>query len=177
MCGKYFLFVSLILGVQSTPFNITSPPITDWGEWGSFTRCPSGTYVQGFQLKTQSFQGPFTDDTAVNALRLFCGDPFNTSTPVITSQQGDLGSWGSTYSCYPGYINGFQLRVEPYLGNSDDTATNNLRAFCSNGPDPNYYVEGDGLNFGTWGEVRRCFTDQAICGLQTQVEACQSTSK
>lgn len=179
---NFVLGLSLLLALfgglaNSTSLNITSPPITDWGVWGRFERCPNGTYVQGFQLRTQKFQGPFVDDTAVNSIRLYCGEPFNPNTPAITSGQGNLGDWGSVYSCYPGFINGFQLRVEPNLNSGDDTATNNLRVFCSNQGDPNQYIEGDGLSFGIWGETRRCFSDQAFCGLQTQIENCDTASK
>lgn len=169
------LLLTIVTGGIAENFNITSPPVTDWGTWGQFQKCPLGTRAQGFQLLTQRFQGPLTDDTALNGVRLYCGDPFNQSTHAITSKIGDFGNWGSTYSCFPGNINGFQLRVEPYLGSGDDTATNNMRVFCSG--DPNNYVEGDGLGFGLWGESRRCFSDQGVCGLQTQVEDCNTTGK
>ncbi|ODM92210.1 Vitelline membrane outer layer protein 1 [Orchesella cincta] len=176
MASQLYIFVlfAFVSSAYSESLNITSPPVTNWGTWGAFERCPEGKAAQGFQLRTQPFQGVFGDDTAVNGLRLFCGDPFNQTTPTLTSNAGSTGNWGSTYSCYPGFVNGFQLRVETYQGSGDDTATNNMRIFCSNAADPNQYIEGDGLNFGIWGETRRCFSTQAIAGLQTQVEDCDS---
>ncbi|CAL8129059.1 unnamed protein product [Orchesella dallaii] len=169
------LLVVFISGATSENLNITSPLITNWGVWGYFEKCPDGLAVQGFQLKTQRFIGILGDDTAVNGLNLFCGDPRNQSTTVISSNSGSKGEYGSIYSCFPGYINGFQLRVETNQGNGDDTATNNIRVYCSNEPDPTRYVEGDGLNFGIWSEARWCFSTQRICGIQTQVEDCSGT--
>ncbi|ODM92212.1 Vitelline membrane outer layer protein 1 [Orchesella cincta] len=164
-----FALLSLI-AVTAANINITSPPVTNWGLWGTFQRCPFGSYAQGFQLKTEPYQGLFTDDTALNSVKLFCGDPFRPDTAVITSTEGQFGSWGNIYSCFPGYLNGFQLRVEEYQGNSDDTATNNARFYCSNLPNPNDYVEGDGLSYGSWSQEQRCYSSQYICAIQTQVE-------
>ncbi|CAL8129058.1 unnamed protein product [Orchesella dallaii] len=151
--------------------NITSPPVTNWGVWGPFQKCGFG-YVQGFQLKTEPYGGIFSDDTGLNAIKLFCGNPDSFGTPFITSTEGDWGSWGNVYSCYPGYLNGFQLRVEEYQGSSDDTATNNVRFFCTNLAGSNY-IEGDGLGFGSWSQIQHCYSDQVICGLQTQMETYQ----
>ncbi|CAL8129050.1 unnamed protein product [Orchesella dallaii] len=153
--------------------NITSPPVTNWGIWGPFQRCPFGSYAQGFQLTTESFYGPFADDTALNSIKLFCGDPFRPDTAVITSTVSPWGEEGNIYSCYPGFLNGFQLRVEENQGSGDDTATNNVRFYCTNLPTPNDYVEGDGLAFGSWGQVQHCYSNQVVCGIQTQVEPYQ----
>ncbi|CAL8129056.1 unnamed protein product [Orchesella dallaii] len=172
---SFLILLAFSLSASAENLNITSQLVTNWGEWGAFQKCPDNRTAQGFQLRTESYQGLLWDDTALNGIRLYCGDPFNDTTPILNSTVGPNGDWGSTFSCYPGSINGFQLRVEPYMGSSDDTATNNARFFCSNAPDPNQYVEGDGLEFGSWSETRRCFTNQAVCGFQTQVEDCDST--
>ncbi|ODM92206.1 Vitelline membrane outer layer protein 1 [Orchesella cincta] len=165
---KLATFTVLSVTLVTANINITSPPITNWGVWGRFQHCPLG-YAQGFQLKTESYGGSFFDDTGMNAIKLFCGDPFSFGTTVITSTEGDFGEWGNVYSCYPGYLNGFQLKVEEYQGSSDDTATNNVRFYCTNLADNNY-LEGDGLGFGDWGQVQHCYSNQVISGIQTQVE-------
>ena len=66
-------------------------------------------------------------------------------------------------------MNGFQLRSED-PDREDNTAANNLRAFCSASES---YVEGDGLTFGNWTQAQHCDAKQAICGIQTQVEQWQ----
>ncbi|ODM92215.1 Vitelline membrane outer layer protein 1 [Orchesella cincta] len=159
-----------VFSAVSANINITSPPITNWGDWGRFQRCPFGRYAQGFQLKTEANLGLFQDDTALNSIKLFCGDPYRPDTAVLTSTEGEFGKWGNIYSCYPGFLNGFQLRVEEYQGSGDDTATNNVRFYCTNLPTPNDYIEGDGLSYGSWGQTQHCYSNQVISGIQTQVE-------
>lgn len=169
------IFFGVVAAVTAN-INITSPPVTDWGLWGRFEKCRSGTYAQGFQLKTEPNQY-LNDDTALNAIRLYCGDPFRPDTQVVSSTEGDFGSWGTIYTCYPGVLTGFRLRVESYRGEGDDTATNNVRFYCSDLSDPNDYIEGDGMFYGDWSDTRNCYAGQAICGIQTQVEPYQSDSK
>jgi len=110
-------------------------------------------------------------------LRLFCGDPDRPDTAVLTSTEGEFGSWGNVFSCYPGFLNGFRLRVEEYQGSADDTATNNIRMYCNSLADPGDFLEGDGLEFGFWRSVMRCSDNEYICGLQTQVEPNQGDGK
>src|SRR5579863_7129524 len=100
----------LFLVPLSKPELITSPPITDWGKWGNLERCPPSTFAQGFQVISETWIGPFFDDTALNGIILFCGDPLEPSTPSISSS---IGSWGkprNLFRCAPGdYITGFAL--------------------------------------------------------------------
>jgi len=184
---------------------IESPKETDWGVWGSkklfvrinctslesiyiihfvnigWHRCSFGRYAQAVQLKTEPYQGLFEDDTAANAIRLYCGDPSNITTSYITSTEADWGAWGKVFSCRSdgrplppdGYVTGFQLRVEgPTAG--DDSATNNIRVFCSypNGV-AEQTLEADGLTYGSWTDARRCNSNQAVCAIRTQVEPYQ----
>lgn len=132
--------------------------------------CPNGTVAQGFQLKTEPYRGALIDDTALNGVRFYCGSPLNPSTIQITSTVGSWGEWGNLYTCGAGSIVGFQLRVEAFGVVDDETATNNARFFCSN-MDQGSFIEGDGLTFGSWRGSVRCPNGQAICGVQTQVQA------
>jgi len=165
------VLVAVMGMVWGHDFNITSPQITDWGLWGRMEYCPYGRYAQGFQVKTErnQFAG---DDTSLNAIRLFCGDPNQPETPVVTSIQGQFGKWGSVFTCFPGELNGFQLRSESYRGGKgDDTAANNIRFFCSTlDKSAGAYIQGDGKGWGEWTEAQRCHGGQAIYGIQTQVE-------
>lgn len=181
---KCLSILILLLLVEQFPKVVSqtvleSKPVTNWGVWGTFDNCTAGTFVQAFQLKTEAYQGS-GDDTALNGIRFYCGVRNSGSyTSVITSTEGGWGTWGSVFSCGfgRGDIYGFQLNVEPYRESGDDTATNNLRVFCSNDNNPaNDFVQGDGQNFGLWSpteDIRRCLPGQAFCGLQTQVEVYQ----
>ncbi len=135
---------------------------------GFMNYCPNGTVVQGFQLKTEPYRGPLIDDTALNGVRFYCGNPLNPVT-TLTSSVGNWGNWGNLYSCGNGSIVGFQLRVEAFGVIDDETATNNARFFCSN-MEEDRYIEGDGLNFGLWRGSVRCPSGQTICGIQTQIQ-------
>ena len=122
-------------------------------------------------MKSQNYGLSGVDDTSLNGIKLFCGDPALDTTPEVTSLVGHLGEWRAKHKCYGGYITGFQLRVQtPVAGSSDETATNNIRIFCSNSEN---YNQGDGENWGTWSEERHCKENQAVCGIKTQVQADQ----
>ncbi|ODM88801.1 Vitelline membrane outer layer protein 1 [Orchesella cincta] len=177
---KLLYFVILFAycgGIFSANINITSPPFTNWGEWGPLDHCPSGKMAQGFQLRTQPNQF-LEDDTGLNTIRLFCGDPYREDTKVITSIPGQFGDWGSVYTCFPGVLNGFQLRSESNRGeNGDDTAANNIRFFCSSLSNPNDFIEGDGNSWGDWTQAQRCGNNKGICAIQTQMDPYQADGK
>lgn len=45
---------------------------TSWGTWGGISYCPHGTWARGFDLKVEGDQGSRGDDSALNAIKLFC---------------------------------------------------------------------------------------------------------
>ncbi|CAL8144039.1 unnamed protein product [Orchesella dallaii] len=151
---------------------LSSPRITDWGEWGEFEYCKEGTYVIGMRLKTEPAQGP-GDDTALNGISFMCGIIGETQKKLhsperqIQSLSGNWGTWGVSYECPNSYAVGFQLRSEASQKGHDDTAANNLRIFCSYSMQ---YLEGSGLSWGEWTEPQLCPIGWAICGMRTQVE-------
>ena len=151
------------------PIILTSPQVTNWGSWREWEYCPAGSYVIGMQLKTHSYQGIWTDDTGLNAIKFYCDEigSKKSDTPIV-SAQGDYGSFGNNYFC-DGVATGFQLRSEGSQSVfADDTAANNLRLYC-NGADTDY-IEGDGERFGDWTIPQKCSKKQAICGIQSQIE-------
>lgn len=82
-------------------------------------------------MKTE--RGTLLDWTAVNGVRIFCGNPLDNV--ALTSSVGPWGDWKDIFYCgSSGYLVGFQLRVERPGLLSDETATNNIRFFCSNAP-------------------------------------------
>src|SRR5438067_1692917 len=58
---------------------ISSPSITNWGEWGDIESCLEGHFVNAYQVKLQSYQGD-NDDTALNGAMLHCAK-FNYNDP------------------------------------------------------------------------------------------------
>lgn len=157
---------------------ISSPRVTDWGEWGDFDVCPENTYVMGMRLKTEPAQGP-GDDTALNGVSFMCGvngdnqKTLHSPERQIQSLVGSWGTWGVSYECPGSYAIGFQLRSESSQKGQDDTAANNVRIFCSSSlksPGINY-LEGSGLSWGSWSDPQFCSNGWAMCGIRTQVES------
>jgi hypothetical protein len=148
---------------------LSSPQVTNWGEWKEWEYCPQDSYVVGMQLKTEAYAGVFSDDSALNGIKFYCDVIGSQKNEIsIASGTDEWGSFGREYFC-EGVSTAFQLRSEKsqsFL--ADDTAANNLRLYC-NGHDADY-LEGDGTEFGDWTQTQKCFTKQAICGIQTQVE-------
>jgi hypothetical protein len=142
---------------------IYSDNITSAGKWAKeVDRCPEGSFANGFQVKTEKFQSPFVDDTAMNGLRLFCSD----SDASVTSNEGVWGDWKNTYKCdNEGQIKGFQLRSEDG-GQVDNTAANNIKMICTSGETH----EGDGLQFGSYRGIHVCADNFVVCGIKTQIE-------
>ena len=155
--------------VEPTVGNTTleSPKVTNWGSWGGWEYCPAGTYVTGMQLKTEYYQGAFSDDSGLNGVRFYCG-PVGGNSDLdhpISSTVGPDGGFNLQYLC-AGPANGFELRSEKDLGwFNDDTAASNLRLYCDGS-----YKEGDGVSWGSWTGVQACPAKSAICALRTQVE-------
>ncbi|KAM9451684.1 vitelline membrane outer layer protein 1-like [Clarias gariepinus] len=130
-----------------------------WGSWGRREICPFGTYATGFSLKVEQSVGNW-DDTALNGIAFRCTKPLygrTQSYSTVQSDLGDLDMW-----CKIGVLNAFQLCVEDFQGNGDDTAANNIR-----NTDGQWHVLGQ---WGTWSS--RC-EGTGICGIETRVEASQ----
>jgi hypothetical protein len=66
-------------------------------------------------------------------------------------------------------MTGFAMRSEEAQQLLDDMAGCNMRVYCNG--EKNAYIQADGLEYGIWTAARHCPDGQAICGIQTQVEA------
>ncbi|XP_017347669.1 vitelline membrane outer layer protein 1 [Ictalurus punctatus] len=101
---------------------------TDEGSWGTWTEniwCPSGV-LKSFQLRVESYQGVFRDDTAANNIRFTC-----TGGNVLEGSGMTWGSWGTWSSdCDGTGICGIQTKVDPPQGIWDDTSLNDVRFYC-----------------------------------------------
>lgn len=167
-----FIFFSVSSYDPGKVHPIYSPRVADFGTWGPWEYCPKGEFVNGFQLRTEPHVGslPTEDDTALNAVRFFCGPVGSTpnNDHFVTSKQGPWGKWGDIFSCVDNSTAiGIQLRVEKPQGPViDDTGANNMRLLCSDFLNH----EGDGMVWGTWQNPSVCPRKTAICGLRTLVE-------
>lgn len=139
-----------------------------WGDWGPTEYCPSNSYATGFAIRVEyPIDG---DDTALNAIQLYCRSGSNNEVGTITSSVQDFGEWTGKRQCRNGRLNAIRMRVEGNQGgNGDDTAANDLDMRCENGEE----LRGGGTGWGTWSSWQNCPSGQIICGIQTRVEGKQ----
>ena len=144
------------------PIMIKSPTLTNFGDWGKMSECAPNHYAQGFQLKVESPRGT-GDDSSVNGIGFIC-----TNGEIVHSDVGSWGHWTLAKMCTPGsVINGFELKSEPWIHRTDDTATNNLRIYCSDG----IMLEGDEITpWGYYTGKQICPETYSVCGIQSQVK-------
>lgn len=171
-CVIFFLLVLCTCSTKAEKV-LASPLITNWGNWGPWEFCPSGTFATGMQLQTQPPQGFFKDDRGLTGIRLFCNKyGKNDGSHPIKSSTDNVGNWGRKYNCN-GFMTGFQLRSEKARSFFvDDTAANNLRMFCDH--NGNLFQQGGGTNNGKWTDKQLCGRYEAVCGIRTQVEKAYS---
>jgi len=158
------------------------------GDWASEpTFCPSGSFVYGFRVRTDSSQDD-GDYTALNDIELFCRKPGSLSvTKMIKSSHMNLGDWGNETFC-PSTNNpivGFKVRDEspPFVGAAGEySALNSIDMYCSQFSEVlqrfGGYVKDQELSthpgiWGDWMPRQFCPKGKAVNGIQTQVQTYQ----
>ncbi|OCT90770.1 vitelline membrane outer layer protein 1 homolog [Xenopus laevis] len=145
-----------------------SPPLSvpyggPAGKWTEIELCPPGTKARGFSVKMKEKQG-IPGDSALNGVRLYCSSPSNAEEEyVVTSTEGQSGSWSPPFRCAGGYLKRFRLRVSPPLSIDDDMLANTMFS-CEDG----HEIEGSGSQrgfYGPWSDSCKI----CICGIQTKV--------
>lgn len=131
--------------------------------------CSRGLYATGYSQRVESRQGS-GDDTALNAVRLYCSSPDGHVTETIeTLNQGPWGDWDSAYclsSPERRFLNGATARIEGSQGYGDDTAMNGVKFNCTIAGT----AEADNTGpWGNWHNWNYCPAGSAICGIQTNV--------
>ena len=86
-----------------------------FGEWGQYFRCPVGSVLTGFQLRSERDQGD-KDSTAANNFKGYCSSI--TSHELTHSMVGDglaHGDWSERQNCPSGYgICGMRTQVQEW---------------------------------------------------------------
>ncbi|XP_071533345.1 vitelline membrane outer layer protein 1-like [Panulirus ornatus] len=97
------------------------------GSWTGSHHCLSG-YLNGYDLKSHTDAGSFEDNTAANALRMYCTNDPN----YIEASGNKWGRWLGPSRCWKGTaICGIMTRVQENQGTfNDDTALNDVRFLC-----------------------------------------------
>ncbi len=143
----------------------------NWGGWTTATYCPPGSWASGYAMRVEPSVGS-GDDTALNAVALYCSDRAGQRVARISPHPGFWGDWREGANCTQGaHFTHFILKVEPSQGSGDDTAANSVAFWCNN----QQRLEAQGGQWGTYGEWRGGFSNSAICGLRAKVEDRQGT--
>ncbi|XP_026868077.2 vitelline membrane outer layer protein 1 homolog [Electrophorus electricus] len=156
----------------SRPYSslLTVPNGEQFGLWTWPEMCPDNFFAVGFSLRVETNQYG-GDDTALNGIRLFCGQNGDRSfLYTVESNTGYFGEWTDPQWCPSGTLVSFQLRVETHRGMfGDDTAVNNIRFRCSSNPT----LEGQGMPWGDYSHWSPECSEGGICGIETKMEPYQ----
>ncbi|XP_071537826.1 vitelline membrane outer layer protein 1-like [Panulirus ornatus] len=145
-----------------------------WGSWGPVEYCEDGSFAVDMEIKFEPYDLLDTDETALNAVKLYCATPDMHQRGYITSTEGANGQWQGMRFCEDGYLTGMRAQVLKSQGViGDDVAVQNLEMECNYGPSTVVGVQGTAARFpkGDWSQWSRCANGSAICGIETRVEA------
>jgi len=101
-----------------------------WGKWSDMEMCPKGTYAYGYSMRVEKMLGDNGDDTALNAIRLFCGKKVGDSIKYrskILSNDSHWGKWHTAITSDQSFFNQFSIKVEAKQDRGDDTAVNGVK--------------------------------------------------
>ncbi|XP_042867907.1 vitelline membrane outer layer protein 1-like [Penaeus japonicus] len=139
-----------------------------WGDWGPKEFCPDGSFVHAFDTKYETFSS--SDETGLNAVKLFCSTPGHHDTGYITSVLGEYGEWQGMRVCEEGFVTGMRGQVVPEQGVfTDDLAVVNLELDCNYGNGTLVGVENPS-ELGVWSAKVNCEAGSAVCGLEVRYE-------
>ncbi len=145
---------------------------TTWGSWSNPVYCPPGTWAGGYSMRVEPSR-PKNDDTAMNAIALYCYNRTGSLVQRISPHPGYWGYWGEAVSCSKNnFFTHFRLKGEGTLPpGGDDTSVNSVAFRCSNGAT---LEGGNGGPFGNWWEWQfPPNNNSAICGVKARTESPQ----
>jgi len=147
----------------------------DAGEWGAAAVCPENCFVRQFEVLYEPAGD--IDDTAVNALKLYCSSAeTGLEVSYVSSATSPYGHWMGLNVCQGGWLTGFRAKVLEYQGLfTDDVAVQDVMGACEGGDTIGGYTDTTRVKDGDWSDWAQCPADTAVCGLQTRVEKPQLT--
>uniref|UniRef100_A0A2P2IA81 Vitelline membrane outer layer protein 1 homolog n=1 Tax=Hirondellea gigas TaxID=1518452 RepID=A0A2P2IA81_9CRUS len=115
------------------------------------------------------------DETAINAIKLYCSTEEHHDDGYITSATGPEGTWYGMRVCSSEFLTGFRGKVLEYQGIfTDDVAVQDFEVECNFGEEIIGGIDVEAkFNEGEWSTWAVCSLGRAVCGLQTRVEAPQ----
>lgn len=140
----------------------------DWGKWGSVEYCKDGSFVQDIEIKFEDYSFLDADETALNAVKLYCSTSDGHLTGYVTSTIGTNGDWKGMRGCENGLMTGFRAKVLPAQGVlGDDVAVQNIEMECNYGESTVLAMdESANIHDGKWGLWAKCDDKSAICGVE-----------
>ena len=90
--------------------------------------CPSGSFIYGAQVRYEDYQGTWTDDTALNGLKILCKNPITKSKfgPILV-HAGHWGNWENSVYDDNGYWISANVYYEHCSGSADCTGMNGFK--------------------------------------------------
>ncbi|XP_042867905.1 vitelline membrane outer layer protein 1-like [Penaeus japonicus] len=177
------VFILLVLGSAgvsrgaATPRRRVTDTLTldnglDWGEWGPIEYCEDGSFATAFEVKFEPYSLIDTDETSINAVRLYCSTIDHILTGYIESVEGKHGDWLGMRHCSTGFATGMRANVlspQGLLG--DDVAVENVELACDDGKEViTGVVEDVKIPNGEWSLWSRCSPDSALCGIEVRFD-------
>ncbi|XP_047481274.1 vitelline membrane outer layer protein 1-like isoform X2 [Penaeus chinensis] len=144
----------------------------DWGLWGDADFCPEGSFAHAFEVKLELYSA--TDNTAVNAVKLYCSTPAEHDTGYAMSTEGRYGDWMGMRICETGHLTAMRANVLQSQGVlNDDVAVENVEMECNFGDEILAGVEDakeERFELGEWSRWAHCFNGSAVCGIEIRYE-------
>ncbi|XP_063589398.1 vitelline membrane outer layer protein 1 homolog isoform X2 [Penaeus indicus] len=143
----------------------------DAGDWGLVEYCEDGSFATAFEVKFEPYSLIDTDETAVNAVRLYCSTLEHITTGYIYSVEGKHGEWQNIRSCSSGFVTGMRANVlEPQGTFGDDVAVKNVQLACDEGKEVITGVIEEKIPDGEWSLWTRCSSGSGVCGIEIRYE-------
>ncbi|KAK7063230.1 hypothetical protein SK128_005239 [Halocaridina rubra] len=155
--------------------NLTLSTGLDFGDWGEEEYCPDGSFAVDLEVMFQDYFITHLDETAINAVKLYCSTLEGIHNGYITSTVGENGEWQGMRPCPNGLMTGTRGQVldeQGLLG--DDVAVQNVEMQCNYGESKVTGVLPTSrdvkINEGDWSEWGQCEQDSAVCGIKIRYE-------
>lgn len=159
--------VLLLLIVAANSESVLSPGDGHWGKWTEWSMCLKSSYARGFRLRFEPKQGLTYDDSGLNAVQIKCEDLYGSETSTLKPHDGFTGDWSqlSGTTCKKGFINGVAIEIYGTDG-WDARGATNLKMRCNDG---SILERSNDDKKGTWGEIKHCSQNMAICGIKVRM--------